>query len=60
MDKTLELGPKPQLDEHGEEIPGQGASQQLQLELKAITLFQDLEEHKGGIVVKFEELKLAG
>lgn len=59
MEMTLELRPKPTLDQHGEEVPGKGNSKQIGLELKAITLFQDLEEHKDGIVVKFEELRLA-
>ena len=55
----MTLAPIPELDEHGEEKPVTGPSEELRVELRAVSVYQDSEEHKGGVVLKFEELKLA-
>ena len=52
------MEPAPEMDEHGEEIPGKGQSEELQIELRVIPVNQDFSEHTGGVVVKFEDFKL--
>ena len=46
-------------EENGEEIPGKGEPEDLEIELRAVTIYQDHEGHEGGFVLKFEDLKLA-
>ena len=56
---TITLDPKPEIDKHGEEIPGKGAPEKLQVELRAVSIYQDSEQHQGGVVLKLESAQLA-
>ena len=42
----------------GKEMPGEGDSEELQVELRLVSIYQDPEDHQGGLVLKFEDIKL--
>ena len=58
QEATVTLSPVSEEIVDGKEMPGEGDSEELHIEIRGVPIGQDSEYHQGGSVLKFEDMRL--